>query len=126
MTTQKAISTVWIIYNPNSTRDSKQRAIAFARLLKKHGKSASCVPTKHAGHAKVLAKQFAEADSNCAIFSSSGDGGYNEVINGVLLSASPKVTCGVLPAGNANDHYHALHRGKTTDRIQRVDVGSVN
>jgi diacylglycerol kinase (ATP) len=126
MKAPRIITGVWIIYNPNSTGDSKKRALAFADLLKKHGISSTCVPTERAAHAEILAKQFAEQHPNCAIFSSSGDGGYNEVINGALQASSSNVICGVLPAGNANDHYHALHRGNTVKRIKEGDIDVID
>ncbi|MFZ1484304.1 MAG: diacylglycerol kinase family protein [Candidatus Saccharimonadales bacterium] len=117
---------VWIIYNPNSTGDSKSKAHAFSALLKKHKVQATCIPTEYAGHAEKIAKKTAESEPNPIIFSSSGDGGYNEVINGVLASNAPKTICGVLPAGNANDHYHAVHRGHVAKRVAAGDFDVID
>lgn len=117
---------VWIIYNPNSTGSSKSKAQNFSALLKKHTVQATCIPTEYAGHAEKIAKKIAESEPNPIIFSSSGDGGYNEVINGVLASNAPKTVCGVLPAGNANDHYHAVHRGYVAKRVAAGDFDVID
>lgn len=112
------ISSVIVIFNPNSTGTAKQDAVDFCAKVRATGIAAKAVPTKHAGHAKVLAKQFAERATPTMVVSASGDGGYNEVINGVLQSKRPTAITGVLPSGNANDHYNFLHRGNTVRRIK--------
>lgn len=106
-----AYSRISIIYNPNSTGDSQAQAEQLAHYLKDRldGTNIECVPTKHAGHAEQLAKQIAQSEQNPLIISSSGDGGYNEVINGVIASGNQQAICAVLPAGNANDHSRAMH-----------------
>jgi diacylglycerol kinase family enzyme len=38
------------------------------------------------------------------VISVSGDGGYNEVANGVMQANNPNAVCAVMAAGNANDH----------------------
>lgn len=119
-------SAVWVIYNPNSTGNSKSKAGAFVSLLKKHSVEATCIATEYAGHAEKLARGIAESHKNAMIFSSSGDGGYNEVINGVLHSTVPGTVCGVLPAGNANDHYHAVHAKNTAQRVALGEILSID
>lgn len=109
-----------VIYNPNSTGNAEQLAQSFAASVKKHqknlGVTATLVPTKRAKHAIALAKQVAIKYKRPLIVSSSGDGGYNEVINGVMQaklhngSVSPVVA--VLAAGNAND-YKRVMRGES-------------
>lgn len=113
--------TVMIIFNPNSTGAGKDNAKAMQEKLQEAGCDVALQPTKHAGHAVALAKQFATQHKNGIVISSSGDGGYHEVINGVLTSEQPHVVTGVLPSGNANDHYHSVHRGNTVRRIQKND-----
>ncbi len=113
------IKLVVVIYNPNSTGTAKQDATAFCKNLRDAGVSAKAVPTQHAGHAKEIAQEYADSMEDAMLVSASGDGGYNEVINGVLTSSRPHTITGVLPSGNANDHYHALHRGDTVQRIVR-------
>lgn len=126
MSSAKSLSYIWIIFNPISTGDSKKLAYEFARSLKKQKIDSKCIPTEYAGHAEILAKSLADKDPTCAIFSSSGDGAYNEVINGVLGSSNPGVITGTLPAGNANDHFQSLHRGNTVARILRTDIDSID
>lgn len=66
------------------------------------------VATEYAGHARELAYEIANKHSAPLIISASGDGGYNEVINGAMDSENKEVICAVLPAGNANDHSRTM------------------
>ena len=52
--------------------------------------------TNHTGHATELAREAA-ATGSPLIVSDSGDGGYNEVVNGAMAS------------GNANHHARFMH-----------------
>lgn len=122
----REIKSVVIIYNPNSTGDGQKNAEKFAHKLRDAGISAKTVPTKRRGHAMQLAREYAERPTPTMVVSSSGDGGYNEVINGVLKSARPDTVTGVLPSGNANDHYHFVHHGNTVRRIARNDVEQID
>lgn len=126
MTSKRTNVCVWVLYNPNSTGQGKQKALTLSRALKKRNVNVTCLPTEYAGHAEKIAKKIAESEKNPYIFSSSGDGGYNELINGVLGSGSPKTICGVLPAGNANDHYNAVHRGHVVNRIVSGDIDHID
>lgn len=103
-------SSITIIYNPNSTGDSEQQARDLSRTLQKSLKKTpiECVATEYAGHAEKLARNIAKKDSRPLIVSSSGDGGYNEVVNGVITAKDNTAICAVLPAGNANDHSRTL------------------
>jgi diacylglycerol kinase (ATP) len=69
------------------------------------------MPTEFAGHARDLARSAA-ARGTPFIVSVSGDGGYNEVVSGVMDVPASRAVCAVLPAGNANDH-HRSNDGKT-------------
>lgn len=120
-----------IIYNPNSTGNGRQNALQLKRRLVKviDPKIVSLVATKHAGHAEEIAYQRALASKRTLLVSSSGDGGYNEVVNGALRAQAKgaQVTTGLLPSGNANDHWHALHRDDivpaiVAGHVQRIDV----
>jgi diacylglycerol kinase (ATP) len=113
--------TVVIIYNPNSTGDGKANAAA----LKDHIAAAAprikiiVQPTNYAGHAVKIAKKYSK-DAGTVIISSSGDGGYNEVINGILGTSGAKAAMAVLPSGNANDHYHAV---ASDDLVKNITKG---
>ena len=112
-THMSAYTSIIIIYNPNSTGDGKHLAqeLRDALLEKDSNLPVKLVPTKHAGHAEELAYETAMATENPLIISSSGDGGYHEVVNGIIRASKKgaRATAGLLPAGNANDHYQHMH-----------------
>lgn len=116
-------SKITVIYNPNSTGSSELLAQKFKTdLLKKDSKqNVHLQATEYAGHAEKLAYELAQT-KNSLIISSSGDGGYNEVVNGAMRAKHEghETTVGLLPAGNANDHFHNLH---TTDTVELVIKG---
>jgi diacylglycerol kinase family enzyme len=108
-----------IIYNPNSTGPAKVKAERLKRLLvKKYGPEAvNLQPTQYPGHAAELAYQIVTSHQKPLIISVSGDGGYHEVINGVVKGVTKNKTLrpvvAVEGAGNANDHYRHM-RGSTS------------
>jgi diacylglycerol kinase family enzyme len=115
----RVFDTVSIIFNPNSTGDAPQ----LARELQ--GQLDALLPvrtqirlleTSHAGHAIELARDAA-ATGNALVVSVSGDGGYNEVVNGVMRSGNPDAVCAVLAAGNANDHSRVTGRKPLAEAI---------
>jgi diacylglycerol kinase (ATP) len=142
-----AFPRIVIIYNPNSTGPSRALAeeLAAALLNIDHRylivKSSTTpvvpgaipielAPTQRAGHAVELAEAAARRYDRPLIVSSSGDGGYHEVVGGVMRATAaghPAVTA-VLPAGNANDHHRTLARDQPlADRIRagrttRIDL----
>lgn len=127
MIAMDTIEHVAIIYNPKSTRAAKANAKRLSRRL--YAKTACKVyvnETNHAGHAEELAKEFAQKYQNILIVSSSGDGGYHEVVNGVLAVDNDTVAVGLLPSGNANDHYKWMHRGRVIKRLRDGVVTEVD
>lgn len=104
---------VLVIYNPNSTGDSERLAKIFAKKARKLYPKASVelVPTKFVAHGEEIAAKAASMPGKTLIVSSSGDGGYHEVINGLMAGKRllSNVTSAVLPAGNANDHSRTMH-----------------
>jgi diacylglycerol kinase (ATP) len=115
-------STVTIIFNPHSTGPSELYAKRLQRELRKlfPDLKAELKPTKYAGHAEKLAYARAKATKKPLIISSSGDGGYNEVINGAMRAQSEGATpvCAVLAAGNANDHGRTLQSRPLIEAIK--------
>ena len=103
-----------IIYNPNSTGPSEELARELQGSLQAElpRQKIKLIATTHAGHGEELAYEIARKSKRPLIISSSGDGGYHEVINGALKAQSEGATpmTGILPAGNANDHYRNLHK----------------
>jgi len=116
-------TTIAVIYNPNSTGSSKELAETFAAAVRKllPKQKVELIATEHAGHAEELAYSLAKASKHPLIVSSSGDGGYNEVINGALKAqregAHP--TTGLLPAGNANDHFTNLNKHDLVELVAK-------
>ncbi len=78
------------------------------------------VPTKHAGHAETLAREIASTRKAPLIISASGDGGYNEVVNGVIKAGNTQAICAVLPAGNANDHSRTMQEEPLLEIIKKA------
>lgn len=122
------IKKIIIIYNPNSTGDGKKNAQNLRAQLAATPKiNVVLQPTKFAGHAEKIVKSLDNRD-DVMVISSSGDGGYHEVINGVLShnEKTSKIITGLLPSGNANDHYHSVHRGDLAERIVNGDIETID
>ncbi len=121
---------VSIIFNPNSTGSSKELAESMKREIKKVAATlpVKLVKTRYAGHAEELAYALAKESKRPLIISASGDGGYHEVINGLMHAQNEGATptAGLLPAGNANDHYNALHSDNPPARIAKAKVRSID
>ena len=94
-----------VIFNPQSTGPASQRAEELKDALADRlpDMALQLCPTERAGHARELAAQAA-ATGRPLIVSVSGDGGYNEVVDGVMQAGNQDAVCAVLAAGNANDH----------------------
>ena len=118
-----AFDRIVVIFNPQSTGDAPELARKLeAELAKKlPGTPVELKPTDHAGHARDLARE-ACATGRPLIVSASGDGGYNEVVDGVMAAGNPDVVCAVLAAGNANDHARTIDDRPLAEAI--VDGGT--
>jgi diacylglycerol kinase family enzyme len=118
---------VVVIFNPNSTGDApalaeELRADLVERLpdLPVH-----LEPTQHAGHARELAGEAARTGRPLVV-SVSGDGGYNEVVDGVVKAGNPDAVCAVKAAGNANDHRRATRERPLVDAIVAGEVRRID
>ena len=60
------------------------------------------------------------------IVSVSGDGGYNEVVNGVMDAGNDRAVCAVRAAGNANDHRRVTREQPLADAIVAGDVRRID
>ncbi len=122
-------SRVVVIYNPNSTGDGEQMARDLVQSLSL-AVPIDLIETEHAGHADEIAYEVARAETRPLIISSSGDGGYNEVVNGALRAQleGARPVCAVLAAGNANDHSHAITQEESlvdlivNESVHEIDV----
>jgi diacylglycerol kinase family enzyme len=116
-----------VIFNPNSTGPAPQLAEELRGDLETRlpGVPITMSPTEHAGHARELAERAASR-GHPLIISVSGDGGYNEVVDGAMKSGNPDVICAVLGAGNANDHRRATAERPLADAVAAGDVRRID
>lgn len=103
------------IYNPNSTNDAATKARDFQQAAQRAGFDVTLTETTHAGHAEEIAQNIVRRYQQPLLISVSGDGGYNELINGVMQAKSnttKQPVVAIIAAGNANDHKRTT-RGDT-------------
>jgi diacylglycerol kinase family enzyme len=116
-----------IIFNPQSTgnapRSAEQLRNELARRLP--AVPLELCPTRHAGHARELARTAA-ATGRPLLVSVSGDGGYNEVVDGVMQAGNDQAVCAVRAAGNANDHRRSTRSRPLADAIVAGDVRRID
>jgi diacylglycerol kinase family enzyme len=113
-----------LIVNPYASRVSESRVEEVRAVLGE----VDVVYTEHPGHATELAREAAGAD---ALYVFSGDGGFNEVLNGI----GPDTPVGLIPGGGASVLPRAL--GLPQDAVEaarriasgeprRISLGKVN
>jgi diacylglycerol kinase (ATP) len=130
-------TSITVIYNPKSTGSGKELSKDFEEEIHQQlpDLSITIVPTRHPGHAREIAYEASLATKRPLIISASGDGGYNEVINGVMEAQIKKPgilhTTGLLPAGNANDHFQSIYQNDIvslikTEKHQKIDILKVS
>jgi diacylglycerol kinase (ATP) len=113
---------VVLIFNPNSTGDASGKASQLRDELSDRVPDlpVELLPTERAGHARELARDAAATGAPLVV-SVSGDGGYSEVVDGLMRSGSDRVVAAVLAAGNANDHRRATEERSLADAIVSGD-----
>ncbi len=118
---------VVVIFNPHSTGEAQKLAEGLREDLTRLAPSLAVelTPTEHAGHAVDLARQAAGQGSPLVV-SVSGDGGYNEVVNGVIQAGNGRAAAAVLAAGNANDHRRATRERPLAEAIADGDVSFID
>jgi diacylglycerol kinase (ATP) len=109
---------VVVVFNPNSTGDAPARARELVDELRERAPDlpVELHPTEHAGHGRDIAREAALAGRPLVV-SVSGDGGYNDVVNGIMAAGTGTATAAVLAAGNANDHRRATRERPLVDAI---------
>ncbi|MCV9992849.1 diacylglycerol kinase family protein [Paeniglutamicibacter sp. ZC-3] len=130
MESARIFESIVIIFNPNSTGNAPKLAEELRdRLADRlpYRADISLQPTEHAGHAVELAREAAANHANVLVVSVSGDGGYNEVVNGVMQSGNREAVCAVMAAGNANDHRSSigtkpLDEAIAEGHVRRIDL----
>ena len=118
---------VEIVFNPNSTGDAKERAQELADELAERAPElpVKLRPTEHAGHGREIARDAARAGRPLVV-SVSGDGGYNDVVNGLMEAGADAAYAAVLAAGNANDHRRVTRERPLADAIVEGDVSRLD
>jgi diacylglycerol kinase family enzyme len=113
-----------LIVNPYASGVSDARAEQVRRVLG----DVEVERTTHPGHATELARAAGDAE---AVYVFSGDGGFNEVLNGI----GPDTPVGFIPGGGANVLPRALGLPRdpvaaaerlAVGRARRISVGRVN
>ncbi|HEX8390056.1 MAG TPA: diacylglycerol kinase family protein [Candidatus Saccharimonadales bacterium] len=122
-----------IIYNPLSSGNASVLAKRLANQVSRTAadigvRKATLIPTKHMRHAVELAYDNALNFDRPLIVSVSGDGGYNEVINGAMnakhISKHARPVVAVVGAGNANDHKRVMRSKPLINLIKHAEPRS--
>ena len=118
---------VEIVFNPNSTGDAKELAQELADHLAERTPELAVQlrPTERAGHGREIARDAARAGRPLVV-SVSGDGGYNDVVNGLMEAGADAAYAAVLAAGNANDHRRVTKERPLIDGIVEGDVSRLD
>jgi diacylglycerol kinase (ATP) len=118
---------VEIVFNPNSTGDAQERAEELAKQLAERAPElpVQLRPTERAGHGREIARDAARAGRPLVV-SVSGDGGYNDVVNGLMDAGADSAYAAVLAAGNANDHRRVTRERPLADAIIDGDVSKLD
>lgn len=116
-----------LIFNPHSTGRAPQLAQELHEDLTARlpGVQVTMSPTEHAGHGRDLSRDTA-ATGRPLIVSVSGDGGYNEVVDGVMQADNEDAVCAVLAAGNANDHRRTTRERPLAEAIVEGQVHRID
>src|SRR3954447_8860813 len=116
-----------IVFNPHSTGNAPASAEELRADLTRRlpDVPVQLRPTEHAGHAREIAREVA-ATGRPLLVSVSGDGGYNEVVDGVLQSGNDRAVCAVRAAGNANDHRRTTRERPLAEAIEAGDVRRID
>ena len=116
-----------VVFNPHSTGDAPALAEELRADLAERlpDLPVRLEPTQYAGHARVLAGEAA-ATGRPLIVSVSGDGGYNEVVDGVVKAGNDHAVCAVKAAGNANDHRRVTRERPLVEAIVAGEVRRID
>jgi diacylglycerol kinase family enzyme len=119
----RPFDSVALVFNPNSTGNAQGRAEELRRELSERVPDlpVELRPTEHAGHGREIARDAAKTGRPLVV-SVSGDGGYNDVVNGLMEAGTDTAFAAVHAAGNANDHRRVTRDGPLADAIVDGDV----
>lgn len=125
--TARVFDRVLLVFNPHSSGDAAADAEELGAVLAEWAPELPVAlhPTEYPGHARDIAREAARVGSPL-IVSVSGDGGYNEVVDGVLQTGAGSAVCAVLAAGNANDHRRSTRHRPLAEAIVDGDVDTLD
>ena len=109
---------VVLVYNPVNRRVPLTLAESMRDELGRRlpDLPVTLLATQHAGHARELASKVAATGAPLVV-AVSGDGVYNEVVNGVLDVPGNHALAAVAAGGNANDHRRSTRRMPVVEAI---------
>lgn len=121
-----AVERVLVVYNPHSSGGGQSLAEQLRQELaeRRPGLPVQLQATQHAGHGREIAR--AVTGPGTLVVSASGDGGYHDVVNGLMDAGSDGVMAAVLAAGNANDHRRATRRRPLVEAIVTGEVSRLD
>ncbi|MBT1001744.1 diacylglycerol kinase [Paenarthrobacter sp. DKR-5] len=124
---RRSFDRITLIYNPRSKGPAatKSAQLAAALRVRLPGVPVTVLASASPEHGRALAREAA-AGGRPLIVSVSGDGGYNEVVNGVLAAGNPFAVSAVHAAGNANDHRRCTRRMPMLEAIVAADVRRID
>jgi diacylglycerol kinase (ATP) len=108
---QKLFDRIVLVYNPANSRVPLTLAESVRDDLCRRmpDMSVTLQPTRYPSHARELAATAA-ATGRPLIIAVSGDGVYNEVVNGIMDVNGTSAVSAVTAGGNANDHRRSTRR----------------
>ena len=116
-----------IIFNPQSTGNAPESAAELGPSWR-----GVCPPCRWSSRRPTMPGTPATSPgrppaAGCPlIVSVSGDGGYNEVVNGVMDAGNDRAVSAVRAAGNANDHRRVTREQPLADAIVAGDVRRID
>jgi diacylglycerol kinase (ATP) len=118
---------VVLIFNPHSTGEAPRLAQELHAALAERlpDMVVDMSPTEHQGHARDLAREAAQT-GRPLIVSVSGDGGYNEVVDGMMQAGNEHAVAAVMAAGNANDHRRSIRERPLADAVVAGEVRRID
>lgn len=127
------MKTIALVVNPFASRVTEERTHEIERVLSRGGDRVTTLLTEHPGHAVELAREGTGRADALVVFS--GDGGFNEVLNGVDGSRP----VGFVPGGGTSVLSRALGLPRdpldaalqiagavAAGRTRRISLGRVN
>ncbi|WP_249354269.1 diacylglycerol kinase family protein [Glutamicibacter sp. V16R2B1] len=116
-----------LIYNPSPAKIPMYLAQELHETLSKRLPAVPVLdrPTQYAGHARKIAREEAQFGDPLLV-SISGDGGFNEVVNGVLDIPTSNAVCAVMPGGNANDHHRNTNSRPLVEAILHAPIKNID